>query len=680
MTQPAHYPHTKQCVNKLNKTVHMFKHDKRHVINRNAIIGNSLSKNDVKVMGNDLVTSSEDCKIEYTHDVIKKAITWPTNKDKKYVVTHGSSLNDEIVNKIDCENVVDEDTSMVQQKLSDLPIILNDPYSTDIAMDMPSQPLIAEFFETWTTFENLFSAMSDVMLAHKVIEYGCPNRFGARIPLTTNWNIPLMSSLLADYEDREILEWLTYGFPISYDPFAGDPTPNTVNHRGAEKFPSVIDDYVTRELKFRSTFGPFGIPPFMNRIGISPFSTREKRDSPDRRIIMDLSFPIHGKSVNQGISADHYLGQPIELRYPTIDTLAARIAELGPGCKLFKLDLCKYFRQIPVCPFDYSLLGWRWRGLLFFDRCMPMGLRSAAYVAQRISNCIAHMHHQAGYFSINYLDDFGSAEIESKAWDSYTMLRKLLHEIGVKEAEHKSVEPCTRLTFLGVTFDTIKMTMEVSDDRLIELREELSKWKHRSLFTRKNLESLIGKLQFVTNCVRGSRVFLARLIQRLTGLQNGQLTPVDEDISKDIDWWHRFLPTFNGVGILWYTQITIPDEMLATDSCLVGAGGICQDEYFAVKYSKEQLEATTNIAQREMMAIIIALKCWYRKLHSKSFKIRCDNLAVCQCLNKGIAKDKFLLKGLREVAWLSAKYSFQIKTVHIFGSINVIPDLSQECT
>ena len=87
----------------------------------------------------------------------------------------------------------------------------------------------------------------------------------------------------------------------------------------------------------------------MNRIGVSPLSTRPKRGSMERRVIMDLSFP-QGRSVNYGIDKNYYCGEEVLLTYSTIDTLAKGINELGTGCRVWKKDLLRYFRQIPLCP------------------------------------------------------------------------------------------------------------------------------------------------------------------------------------------------------------------------------------------------------------------------------------------------------------------------------------------
>ena len=53
--------------------------------------------------------------------------------------------------------------------------------------------------------------------------------------------------------------------------------------------------------------GPFKVNPFNQPIGISPLNTRDKKDSSEKRIILDLSFPL-GLAINEGIDKDKYLG------------------------------------------------------------------------------------------------------------------------------------------------------------------------------------------------------------------------------------------------------------------------------------------------------------------------------------------------------------------------------------
>ena len=95
------------------------------------------------------------------------------------------------------------------------------------------------------------------------------------------------------------------------------------NHKGATMFPEQVDKYIEKEIALGATLEPFEHIPFHGEkpVAISPLSTRKKKDSADRRIIMDCSWPI-GFSLNNGIDKNNYLGEEISLKYPTVDTLA----------------------------------------------------------------------------------------------------------------------------------------------------------------------------------------------------------------------------------------------------------------------------------------------------------------------------------------------------------------------
>ena len=93
---------------------------------------------------------------------------------------------------------------------------------------------------------------------------------------------------------------------------------------------------------------------------------------------------------------------------------------------------------------------------------MPMGLRSAAYVCQRVTNTIKYIHHTWRYWSINYLDDFGGAKMHSNAIDSFQELRAILQEVGATEAEEKAVEMTEE--YAAVCFDNGAITDTVHRD------------------------------------------------------------------------------------------------------------------------------------------------------------------------------------------------------------------------
>ena len=152
------------------------------------------------------------------------------------------------------------------------------------------------------------------------------------------------------------------------------PVPSTLNistWRGALLFSEQVTAYLTKEISLGRVAGPFDAVPFTDGFVVSPLNTVPKRDSAERRVIVDLSWPC-GTSVNDGIPSDSFLGEPIPLLCPS----------LGLGCLLYKYDLKKAHRQFPVDPKDYHLLGYTWDNQFYFDTVLTLDLRSAAMACQ----------------------------------------------------------------------------------------------------------------------------------------------------------------------------------------------------------------------------------------------------------------------------------------------------------
>ena len=511
----------------------------------------------------------------------------------------------------------------------------------------------------------------DIRLNRMVWEKGYPNRWGAKIPIKTSWDLEVLEELLQDYHDKEIIEWMRYGWPIGRLPTMPDPETTQRNHQGANLYPEALKKYIDKEQSYGAIMGPFTEIPFTSKVGISPLSTRPKKDSEERRILLDLSFPP-GQSVNDGMIKDNYLGFTTKLSFPKTDQFAHRIFHLGTKARMFKVDLHRYFRQLNLDPGDYSLIGYIVDNKLYFDKVVPMGVRTGPYIAQRISSAITWIVEQLKHFLLNYVDDFVGADYEEKAWQAYNFLIHVLEKIRIQTSPEKIVEPTTRLEFLGTTFDSERMTMEVPEQKMNEILKELQAWENKKRAYRREVESLIGKLQFAARCVRPGRILITRLINWLKGLDRESQHPVPEQARKDIRWWKHFMKEYNGVSLMWLEAEPTLDTILATDACLTGYGGISGQHYFKGEFGDEL--RGKNIAILEIIAVMVGLKLWAHNFRGKYFWIHVDNEAVATILNTGASKNEDLQEVLREIAYLAAQYQFVIRAKHIPGVTNRIPD------
>ena len=331
------------------------------------------------------------------------------------------------------------------------------------------------------------------------------------------------------------------------------------------------------------------------------------------------------------------MGKEVPLQYLTVDTLAKRIWDLGSGIAVYKKDMTSAFSQLRGDLFDASLMMYKWNDQYFVDLAVAMGLRSAPSCCQRVTNAITHIHQNNGFWLMNCIDDFISAEKWSEVWDSYYSLGKLLNDIGAIEAPKKVSPPDTQVVCLGMLVDTLAMTLSMIPERLVELRKILEKWHTKTETTRKELESLIGKLQFVAMCVRQGHIFIARLLNLLRSMVRNRKYSVPLEARKDIFWWFVYLLKYNGTSIMWYLNKEQVDTVIATDACLRhGCGGVGFGQYYRAQFPRWlQHKAGRNIALLEMYAIIPALRVWSGQLKGIHFKISCDNMACVQLINCG---------------------------------------------
>ena len=517
----------------------------------------------------------------------------------------------------------------------------------------------------------------------KVKDSGLFNFQGCRIPINTKLNVQYLRSMLTDYKDQRICDYLEFGFPLGC---SGDEIISSdidskqlwkfKNHKGAEEFPDSMLQYLEKESKHKAILGPFKENPFSSGIKISPLNTVEKSNSFERRIILDLSCP-KGASVNDFISKEYYLDEKIDLVYPKVDDFIQLIKQKGQGCLMFKTDLRRAYRQLSYCPSAYNLVAFIWKKHIFCDTALAMGSRSSAYCCQKFSNAIAFSMFKMGIHILNYLDDLASAETEQNAYFAYRTLQTVLEKSGIEEAKNKACPLSTSMVFVGVLFNTVSMTIEITPERLKEISGILKVWLYKEKASLKEVQSLLGKLNFIAACVRPGRIFISRMLQWLKVLhkEDVHLHIIPSYFKKDILWWHTFLPYYNGVSMMLYEEWCFPDTIFSSDACLQGLGGFWDGKYFHAKFPSEFTEKKYSINVLEMFAIIVCLKLWGKFYKGKKIQIFCDNESVCYCLNTGRSKHAILQSCLREVAFLAAIHEFQIKAVHLSSCSNRVADI-----
>ena len=149
---------------------------------------------------------------------------------------------------------------------------------------------------------------------------------------------------------------------------------------------------------------------------------------------------------------------------------------------------------------------------------LPFGLRSAPKIFNAVADTLEWCLRDRGVrHRYHYLDDFivigpPHSPVCAEVLD---ILKQTYAELGVPIAEHKRDGPTTCLTYLGIEVDTVASQLRLPQGKLQNLQTLLSEWGGRKVCKRRQLETLIGTLNYAFKVVRCGRSFLRRMFDLL---------------------------------------------------------------------------------------------------------------------------------------------------------------------
>ena len=484
--------------------------------------------------------------------------------------------------------------------------------------------------------------------------------------------------MLRGYHDFGIVEYLEFGWPIGIDRDA-PLISEYKNHASALRFPADIEHYIATELSHRALLGPFAGPPATS-CHYSPLMSRPKKGSLFRRVIIDLSWP-RGFSVNDGISKTEYIDGPLTISLPTHDDMERAVIREGRGAFLYKTDLSRGYRQLRIDPIDWPYLAFQHRDAHFMDICPPFGLRSSAMAMQRVSQAIVHLHGRRGFLSRAYIDDFGGVEgKEQKANEALAALQDIMGTLGVQQAEHKICLPSQVMVWLGIRFDSLAMSMEIPRGKLDEIMACLGEWSGKTRATRREIQSLLGLLNFVASVAPPVRLFTNRMLDHLRETPPVGATSLSCQFKLDVSFFRELLPIFNGRKIM-AKQILPYQHQVELDACLTGCGAIAGDQFYAAPFPPGVVKAGHTIAHLELLNIVVAVKVWRERWAGWAVQIFCDNMNSVFVLQSGHSRDLFMRECAREVFLHTAACDIELQICHRPGVKMIWADaLSREHT
>ena len=255
---------------------------------------------------------------------------------------------------------------------------------------------------------------------------------------------------------------------------------------------------------------------------------------------------------------------------------------------------------------------------------------------------------------------------------------QVFNRLGIPVAPDKVEGPTTCIVYLGICIDSLKMEIRLPEDKLQDLLSELDFWVNRKKCTKKELQSLIGKLSFASKVVPCSHLFIHRLIDLCKSIkcQHHHIF-LNQEARQDILWWLEFLPRWNGRSFILQREWTLANDLnLFTDaSGTIGFGIYYQGEWLAEPWPDHIIQSVYSIQWKEIFPIFVAATIWGHQWSTKKILFHSDNQTVVDVWQNGSVKCPYLAHLLHQILFLCAKYSFSINIVHIHGKYNIYSDL-----
>ncbi|XP_065197613.1 uncharacterized protein LOC135829134 [Sycon ciliatum] len=469
--------------------------------------------------------------------------------------------------------------------------------------------------------------------------------------------LPRISNrVLSDF----ILNGLQHGFPIGHSgasvSIISGNLPTAIEH--AQFVQQQIADRVRRD----ESAGPFSVQPFHPFVCF-PLGVVPKTNG-KFRLIHHLSYPDR-MSVNDGMNKDSF-----SLHYVTVDDAIELLQRQGTGALMAKLDIRNAFRLVPVAPTAYRSLGFQWQGQFYHGKVLPFGLRSALYLFNCIADALCQISCELFQVPnlLHLLDDFwlcGPAHSTLCA-QRLNVVLSVFRYLGVPIADEKTVGPTSCLTFLGIELDSVQKVARLPQYKVDGIRSRLLAFRQRQSCRLRELEQLLGKLNFASRVISPGRTFMRRLYDATRKVSKPyhriRLSP---ECHLDLLWWSHLLDGWNGKSFFLDLQETLASDILIeTDaSGAIGHGAVYGTHWLADTWSPQHTPLC--ITFKELYPICIACATWGHQWCRKRIRFHTDNEAVAAVLKSGTSRCPNVMSLLRQVFFISARGNFMVTAGHI---------------
>ena len=171
---------------------------------------------------------------------------------------------------------------------------------------------------------------------------------------------------------------------------------------------------------------------------------------------------------------------------------------------------------------------------------------------------------------MHYLDDFiMAAPANSVVCASNLQVAvavAVVARLGFPLHPQKCLGPASCMVFLGIESCTAAEIARLPADMIFAFQVAPSHWSTRKCCTKKDLQSLIGRLHHACMVVWPGRTFLRRTIDLLSCFCNDSHLIHLNEFRNDLAWWVEFFGQWNGISFFPFPTLEpLPDFSGSSD-------------------------------------------------------------------------------------------------------------------
>jgi hypothetical protein len=269
------------------------------------------------------------------------------------------------------------------------------------------------------------------------------------------------------------------------------------------------------------------------------------------------------------------------------------------------------------------------------------------------------------------------------------LLEEEFAERGIQWAPHKKRGPCECIEFLGLLICNMEGVrgVTITRKRLAKLLAEMEGWSARAPAGVGELEvdptelaSLLGKLVFASQVVRGGRVYMQGMLSAFKGLvvdwRRGAVAPVGgkwgamsvgEAFWRDLRWWRMHLEQRS---LTPFDTVPMGEGVLSgTDASGWGTGQILWldggREEHRLRFTAAEKRRPIN--WRELLGIWRICAMGGERLRGKVLLVETDNMSAKDATRKLASKAADMQELIRRIYRLAERHGFQLRVTHTPG-------------